>query len=107
MKDLIKNLLSGLVSSLPGMLSNLLGGLLSKALTWLLIGGVGLAVLGGIWLHGYHKGADKVRAEWAAAEQRAYENGVQAREKAERSVPPASTPSKPCVVRDPYDRDCK
>lgn len=73
---------------------------------WLIAGGVGLALVTGVWLHGYSKGKANVQAKWDAAEARALGNAVDAREKAERSIPDAAPAGKPCGVRDRFDRDC-
>lgn len=73
---------------------------------WLL-GAVGILTLAGaIWLHGEHYGAKRVRAQWDAAEARQYDKGVKARENAEKSIPAAVKPGKPCAIRDKFDRDC-
>jgi hypothetical protein len=65
-----------------------------------------LVLLAGIWGHGYKAGRARVLAQWHAAEQRQFEAGVSAREKAEASVPAEAPARSRCATRDPRDRDC-
>jgi hypothetical protein len=84
------------IASIGAMLAGKLG-------KYLIAGGIGVAVVGGIWLHGYAKGrengAARIQRQWDNAKGAERKAGEQARKRAESTV--RSGGVRP---NDPYNR---
>lgn len=79
-----------------------------------LAGGIAVAVLLlviGIYWKGHSDGKALIQARWNAAEAEMYDRSIEARDEAERAVPPLDdtgpVPTQPCRLPDRYDRDCE